>query len=388
MKRSNKIIVFMFFIATGIYGMENDDVLCSGDFTRMPDDIMQHIFRYLYEPLPCNCKAEDFKRPSFRDMFCRLRNSNPIRCGRFDMTCKRFNVLSNPCICANKIILSDLLFDLLRYSKQNNYTVSNLSLCIHAGVDVNCLNEWGQTPLVYAISTPASNEIINLLIALGANVNQEGALENAICYEYFDIVTLLIKHGADVNRLVNLAKTEKLEGYYRGIKQVIEHFVKNHVPESKKDDVELSDSCVSDDGSFGASLENENVTASSYGGYSSISSKSDSFEESQTFIPEMRNVFACEDDSSSSSENDTIYQQKPHIYEPASGNTEPDVGMFVPMSCRICANPLVVLVGIGAVSSFCYWVYKKYKAYKKSQEQSHQDEQIEMCPNATEASLQ
>jgi ankyrin repeat protein len=122
----------------------------------------------------------------------------------------------------------DMVNALLRYgaeanSRNNKYIslikaakLDNFNLVlrlIEAGADVNARNAYGVTALFYPAMS-GNREIAKLLLEYGANVNDalleplvESAFNNttvlmlAVLFGHTDIVTLLIKAGADVNKL-------------------------------------------------------------------------------------------------------------------------------------------------------------------------------------------
>ncbi len=374
-RKACSIIVYIIFALSVnipvVYGMDtcryhNQD-LKSGDFTPFLDDMVQRIIGYLYTSLSDDCRAEDFNDPIFRARLRRSQYNNKKGLGRLDMTCKRFILLDNPCMITNKIILSDLLFELLRPSHHNKNTASRIELCIGAGADVNYRNEWNETPLVYAISTPPCHQFINVLIKEGAQINQVGALEKAKYYGHSDIVDLLVGHGAELMRI---------------------------------------DECDSDDDSFCSSSESYSVSET-FPAYST-SSDDDFFDApasdgalhssgdsilGDVLSPYDDALSAAEDYDSKNDDDDSKSDNIPlpqppipepipdtipdPIPEPTGGGAQNnfDDSMFATVLRSVWANPLSTLMGVVAGGGFCYWAYNKYQAYMAPQEQSGHDEQ-------------
>jgi ankyrin repeat protein len=74
-------------------------------------------------------------------------------------------------------------------------------LLIEKGADVNAKNNYGETPLAYALN---NKEIADLLIAKGADVNAKGDFGGTPLHEaagsgHKETAKLLIEKGADVN---------------------------------------------------------------------------------------------------------------------------------------------------------------------------------------------
>jgi hypothetical protein len=397
-KKDYTIIVYILFMllvsSPAIYGMnacryQHED-LQSGDFTPFVDNMVQRIIKYLYTSLPDDCTAESFIDSAFRARLRRSQYNNQKGIGRLDMTCKRFILLQNPCMIINKVILSNLIFELLRPSRHNKNTASHIKLCINAGADINYYNEWNESPLIYAISTPPCRKFTNLLITWGADVNH------------------LRKYGINLDDIIELVQTERLRVTYEGTKKAIESCVNmqsdvqaTNVKNINYDDDEFYSSSANDSGSESflahstssdnssdSSSESESTSESSCAYYDSLSA-----EENDNLNPlppshsdPIPNTILNPDaDLSSSSESadskdNNIHKPQPPVAEPTAGGVphNPDGDMFTTVLHRICANPLPTLAGIAAVGGVCYWAYKKYKAYKASQKQLEQPETAEI----------
>jgi len=82
--------------------------------------------------------------------------------------------------------------------------VGIVTLLLQKGADPNAQRESKLTPLQLA-SFHGNADIVELLIAHGANVNHRGwrhndtALQVAALHDHLDVVRLLLKHGADRN---------------------------------------------------------------------------------------------------------------------------------------------------------------------------------------------
>ena len=221
-KKAYNLIIFIIFMLcvniSAVHGMDKHtyENLKSGDFSLFLDDMAQYMMGYLYIPLPVDCKAEYFNNQVFRNVLYEVSHSNQQDLQALGITCKRLWVLSKKCIDRNKDILNNLIFELLRPTKHTDRTEFNIGLCITAGANINYCNEWNETPLVYAISSPSCHKFIDVLIKEGAQVDQVGALEKAehckrlycghlknkaeyfkeLNYDYDIIIKLLVEHGA------------------------------------------------------------------------------------------------------------------------------------------------------------------------------------------------
>jgi ankyrin repeat protein len=85
--------------------------------------------------------------------------------------------------------------------ESNDYALAQF--LIEGGADVNTVNAFGVSPLIYATSR-GLKDIVKLLVEHGADVNSpnlhgDTALHCAIRNGLTDIVKLLVEHGADVN---------------------------------------------------------------------------------------------------------------------------------------------------------------------------------------------
>lgn len=101
----------------------------------------------------------------------------------------------------------------LHFACLNGY-LEVINRLVDAGADVNIQTLWGQTPLFLAINRNRNSvEIVERLLALGANVNMGGDIENGTplhkaCYlDNIDIVNILLGAGADVNIQDNEGRT-------------------------------------------------------------------------------------------------------------------------------------------------------------------------------------
>ena len=89
--------------------------------------------------------------------------------------------------------------------------VQAIKKALNQGVNVNCVNSKGQTPL-YLVAKLVRFDLVKLLIEKGANVNKAGndkitPLHWAVEYNNTKIVGYLLKHGADVNARDGLYET-------------------------------------------------------------------------------------------------------------------------------------------------------------------------------------
>ena len=82
--------------------------------------------------------------------------------------------------------------------------IKKVSSFLKAGVDPDLVNENGATPLILAIAS-GNLKIVSLLIKHGANINNNKnpkilpPLIQASSFGQLEIISLLLKHGANVN---------------------------------------------------------------------------------------------------------------------------------------------------------------------------------------------
>jgi len=100
------------------------------------------------------------------------------------------------------------LFSILRRGSTVLPTVEDVELAIKNGANLNALNQYGETPLVYAIIYNYI-EIVKLLLKMNADVNVQCYSESkspliyAVSYPYINdsqIVELFLKEGSNMNR--------------------------------------------------------------------------------------------------------------------------------------------------------------------------------------------
>lgn len=85
--------------------------------------------------------------------------------------------------------------------------VRNIKLLLDKGADINALTDTGETPLLKAVHFPSNLEIVTLLLKRGADVNRQSypdsfgyaPLHDAAIYSSHDMVKLLLDNGANVN---------------------------------------------------------------------------------------------------------------------------------------------------------------------------------------------
>ncbi len=85
------------------------------------------------------------------------------------------------------------------------WTVPQIQALIQAGADVNAKDVNGKTPLMFAVESNVSSEVVRLLIAAGADVNAQD--EHGLSPLSFaaannlspDVIQALVEAGADIN---------------------------------------------------------------------------------------------------------------------------------------------------------------------------------------------
>ena len=111
----------------------------------------------------------------------------------------------------------------------NNNNIETVKLLINEGANVNLVSKYDGTPLYVAVNK-RNIKMIELLINEGANVNIPNhlnmsplhlAVQQAIIYNYTDIVKLLIKEGANVNVIDKDGQTPLSQALLRGPKYEI-----------------------------------------------------------------------------------------------------------------------------------------------------------------------
>ena len=115
--------------------LAEDAFLQAGDFTDMPNEVIQHIIKYLYEPLYPDCVIENFYGQTFQDQLHRL-HYNKKGLGRLNMACKKFNLLDKPWVLENRMLLNHLLFESLSHSNNINDIIE---LCIDGCVNASSI---------------------------------------------------------------------------------------------------------------------------------------------------------------------------------------------------------------------------------------------------------
>jgi ankyrin repeat protein len=119
----------------------------------------------------------------------------------------------------------------------------NIELIKHhleEGVDVDSKNEYGKTPLSYAISF-LKIDTVEFLISKGANVNLKGEFKNSPLHEATsggdqEIVSLLLNNGADVNAKSNNGRTPLHDAAWEGHKEIAELLIANGAGVNAKED--------------------------------------------------------------------------------------------------------------------------------------------------------
>ena len=107
----------------------------------------------------------------------------------------------------NKIMENKLIDEDWWYNKPSFDEVKQI---INSGVDVNAIDEYGRTPLIYAVSGSNKDKfkIVNILIENGADVNYQDkynwnplimSIKSSSGEDESEIAKLLIENGADVN---------------------------------------------------------------------------------------------------------------------------------------------------------------------------------------------
>jgi ankyrin repeat protein len=120
---------------------------------------------------------------------------------------------------------------LLDYSLNGN--LNGVKECIKNGVDVNCKNNGGWTPLLYS-SKENHLEIVKMLIENGADVNCKNnygwtPLIWSSYFSYLEIVKTLIENGVDVNCKTNGGWTPLMFSSSNGHLEIVKCLIENGV---------------------------------------------------------------------------------------------------------------------------------------------------------------
>ena len=106
-------------------------------------------------------------------------------------------------------ILADIPQDFLNSLQNNDY--ESVNKLIAQGIDLNAVDQYGNTALIYAAGACSSN-IVELLIRNGANVNRAAydgftALMNAACYNQTENANILCNYGARIDSKTDMQWT-------------------------------------------------------------------------------------------------------------------------------------------------------------------------------------
>ena len=98
-------------------------------------------------------------------------------------------------------IFAEISQDFLDSLQNNDY--ESVNKFIEQGIDVNAVDQYGNTALIYAAGSCSSN-IVELLIRNGANVNRAAydgftPLMNAACYNQTENANILCNNGAEID---------------------------------------------------------------------------------------------------------------------------------------------------------------------------------------------
>jgi ankyrin repeat protein len=149
-----------------------------------------------------------------------------------------------------------------------NLDINLAKILIQEGVDINAINEDGDTPLTeFALRSSDSNsqqsfELLSFLIEHGANINyrnNEGysSLHHAVERDNLDVVRFLLNHGANINILNNMGDTPLHLATFDCNIEIVE-FLLNHYPDITKNrenqtPLDIAEDC--DDGDIVKMLE-------------------------------------------------------------------------------------------------------------------------------------
>ena len=123
---------------------------------------------------------------------------------------------------------ADSCYGLVRAAEAGN--LAAVERMLEAGLDVNCEDPPGFTPLMLAASR-SYTDIVKLLISAGVNTNMEStgfysegytALMSAAKNAHKEIVELLISAGADVNVQNNYSRTALMMAEDNGHTEIVE----------------------------------------------------------------------------------------------------------------------------------------------------------------------
>jgi ankyrin repeat protein len=141
----------------------------------------------------------------------------------------------------NKLAANNIPYnqqEFFKYVKKGDVKVVNLFF--EAGIDINCKNTDGATPLIVA-SEEGKNHIIKLLLSKGADVNAQDiggwtALIMAANGGYVDTVQILIKHGSELNKNTRWNVTALMKACENGFYEVVKILLDAGADMGKKDD--------------------------------------------------------------------------------------------------------------------------------------------------------
>jgi len=96
---------------------------------------------------------------------------------------------------------SDVLGGILLRTALPENNLSLTRMVISDGADVNHADDAGNTPLLFAVANGASEEVVQLLVDAGADVNMDGPegapLQVAIAHDRIEMAEVLLSHSAD-----------------------------------------------------------------------------------------------------------------------------------------------------------------------------------------------
>ena len=113
--------------------------------------------------------------------------------------------------------------DIFTYIEKND--IQSVKNYIDSGHDLNIKNEYGYTPLIYAVYNDRL-EIVKLLLDCGADVNKQNIYGNtalilATSKNNIEMVKLLLNVGADIDKQNNLGYTALIFAAYRNNREMV-----------------------------------------------------------------------------------------------------------------------------------------------------------------------
>jgi ankyrin repeat protein len=126
-----------------------------------------------------------------------------------------------------------------------NENITDIGILIQKGVDLNAIDQDGNTPIIVA-SSIGNKDIVDLLLTHGADVNAGAtqgwtALISASKAGWTDIAEMLISHGANVNASFGPGYTPLMAASYSGNERLVKHLIKKGADVNRRFDFSKSE---------------------------------------------------------------------------------------------------------------------------------------------------